>query len=272
MFLELQSALQRVLHDLGKIPPQDVDVRFEPPTREFTAALVRPTVSLFLYDVRENNELRSTNLETTRANGRATYRVPPRRFDLRFLVSALTTVVEDEHLLLERTLVTLMKHPTFPEELLPEPLRSANPPLAAQVMKPEDEGGLLEVWSGLDARPRPALLYVVTVPVSLDLAFEAPLVLTRRTRYTPLGSLPTAPEGGTSIGGVVSDRSGNRIAGAIVSVEGSAAAGTLTSPSGEFTLARVPTGAVTLRVERAGATPQRVRIEIPAESYELVVE
>ena len=272
MFLELQSTLQRVLHDLGKIPPQDVDVRFEAPTREFAASLTRPTLSLFLFDVRENNELRHTSLEQMRANGRATYRVPPRRFDLRFLVSALTTEIADEHLLLERTLITLMQHPTFPDELLPQSLRVANPPLAAQVVKPEDDDGLLDVWSGLDARPRPALLYVVTVPVDLEVAFEAPLVLTRHTRFTPMGSLPTPAEGGTAIGGIVSDRSGRRIAGAVVSVEGSAGAGVLTSPSGEFTLARVPTGAVTLRVERAGATPQQVRVEIPSESYELVVE
>ena len=100
MLAELHTSLQQLLYDYGRIPALDVDVRFEPPRREWVASLTRPTLDFFLFDVQENTELRHTNLQATRGATSTTYRVPPRRFDLRYMVSALTTIVEDEHLLL----------------------------------------------------------------------------------------------------------------------------------------------------------------------------
>lgn len=271
MLTELHGSIEHLVHEQGQVPASDVDVRFEAPRREWVASLTRPTLSFFLFDVQENTDLRHTNLETSRDNGRAVYRVPPRRFDLRYMVSALTTVVEDEHLLLWRALVTLLKHPTFPEGMLPDALRTLDPPLTTQVSKPEDGGTLLDLWSGLETAPRPALLYVVTAPVDLDLTRLSPLVLTRRARYSSaLGGRDGAEER-LHIGGTVRDGEGRPIVGATVSVDGRAAEGAPTSNDGTFTLPGVPAGAVTLRVVRAGQSPKLVRVEIPSESYDIVV-
>lgn len=76
--------------------------------------------------MQENVDLRQSGFSSDRSNGQAPRRLVPRRFDLRYLVSALTTLVADEHLLLWYTLVALLKHHEFPPEVLSEELRSNN--------------------------------------------------------------------------------------------------------------------------------------------------
>src|SRR5688500_15689657 len=96
------QALQQLLWSMGQIDSEEVDIRFEAPTKDWVASLTRPTINLFLFDVQENTEKRETNVQTIRSNGKAERRMPPRRFDLRYMVSALTTEIEDEHQLLWR--------------------------------------------------------------------------------------------------------------------------------------------------------------------------
>src|SRR5437763_5719148 len=127
MLLELHTTLQHLLYKRGHISPHEIDITFEAPTRERIDKLTRPTINLFLFDLQENTELRQSNYEVTRNNGRAERRLVPRRFDLRYMVSALTTSVEDEHQLLWRVLVTLVQHPQLPAELLSDELRTLEP-------------------------------------------------------------------------------------------------------------------------------------------------
>src|SRR6266542_3520690 len=111
MLKEVHTAIQHLLHQRGRIPPDEVDIRFDMPTRQWVDSLTRPTVSVYLFDLAENTELRQTNVQTSRGNGHAVHRMPPRRFDLRYMVSAPCTAVEDEHVLLWRALVTLLRYP-----------------------------------------------------------------------------------------------------------------------------------------------------------------
>lgn len=268
---DVNAAVQRLLLEHGQIDPGDVDVRFDAPRRDWVASLTRPTLSCFLFDMQENTELRHTNLESTRMNGHATYRVPPRRFDLRYMVSALTTDVEDEHLLLWRALVTLLKHPRLPDDVLSAPLRALDPPLTTQVSPPDDGAPLLELWSGLEAAPRPALLYVVTAPVELDFTRLAPLVLTRTARYARVGRDAPADER-RQIGGVVRDAGGQPLANARVAIDGGASEGALTAADGTFRMAAVPAGPITLRVTGVAAAPKLVRVTVPSDSYDIVID
>src|SRR5436309_12564833 len=132
MLLELHNTIQRLLYERGQINPREVDITFEAPTRERIDKLMRPTINVFLFDLHENAELRQNSFQNTRNNGRAERRLMPRRFDLRYIVSALTTAVEDEHQLLWRVLVTLIRHPQFPPELLSDELRVLDPPLSTR--------------------------------------------------------------------------------------------------------------------------------------------
>ena len=273
MLSDVNNALQRLLYERGLIDPRDVDVEFDAPVKAWVNSLTRPTVNFFLFDVEENTDLRQTGMQATRGNGVGTYRMPPRRFDFRYMVSALSTVVEDEHLLLWRTLVTLMKYQKFPSEVLPDSLRGLEPPLVTKVNKPDDSPRALDIWGALETPPRPALIYVVTTPVDLDIAIQAPLVLTRTARYTRMLSDEREFDGRALIGGVVRDRHGARLAGATVSVEGRAAPDVTTNSDGEFRLASLSVGALTLRVAHASAkTPKLVKIQIPSDSYDIVLD
>jgi len=269
VFPEFHGSLRALVLDRGKIAADDVDVAFDAPSRAWIGARTRPTLSFFLFEVRENTELRQSAPETFRANGRGVHRVPPRRFDLYFLVSALTTVVEDEHLLLWRTLGTLMKHPTIPAELLPEGIRALGLPVMGKVAGADDAPRPLDVWSALDGPPRPSLVYVVTLPLDLELETSAPLVLTRTGRFSRIALPEASPEIHTQIGGHVRDHTGALLADAQISVEGRAGPQATTGADGQFVLSGVAPGPLTLRVRTATGTTTLVPIEVPSDSYDI---
>src|SRR5512138_97040 len=96
MLTTIQHAIQRLLHEHGRIDPADVDVCFERPSRQWAESLLRPTINLFLFEIVEDTERRNGAPQVGRAGGQALIRVPPRRFDLRYLVGVFTTQMEDE--------------------------------------------------------------------------------------------------------------------------------------------------------------------------------
>jgi hypothetical protein len=283
MLTTLHTTIQTLLHDRGQIPADEVEITFERPTRDWVEARVRPTINLFLFDLVENTDLRRTDMQTYRGNGDAAQRMPPRRLDLRYLVSALTTVAADEHLLLWRTLATLLHYPQIPAELLPDEVRAPGVPIGAQVGKMEDAPRVLDLWSALETPLRPALLYTVTAPLDLAIEFRAPLVLTRTLRATrsapederhgvgmvPSRSVPVTST--TSIGGVVRDRQGQPVADLTVAVEGSATQ-SITSDDGRFRLSHVAPGPLRLRVSQADRVLTTAIVEVPADTYDLEVD
>ena len=263
--------------------PREVDIVFEAPTRERIDKLTRPTINMFLFDLQENIELRQSNFETTRNNGRAERRQAPRRFDLRYMVSVLTTEVEDEHQLLWRVLLTLVRHPQFPAEVLSDELRVLEPALTTQVSRADEGQRLSGVWTALGVPPHPALYYVVTVPVDMNLVIEAPLVLTRTARYRHMYASEVAAEVGTHIGGVVRNEEGKPLAQVKVALEGRGAIEGETNQEGHFVLHGVPSGSIRLLVTRTDGSQKIVPLEVPApragetldnekSSYDIVLE
>lgn len=270
MLTDLHATLRALLYDRGRIDRGDVDIAFDAPAKPWIGGRIRPTINFFLYDIEENTDLRNTSMQTARGNGVGIHRMPPRRFDLRFMVSAITSVIEDEHLLLWRALVTLMKHPTIPDELVPASAKVHDLPVTTRVTRPNDSPRGLDIWSALETPPRPVLLYTVTLPVDLEVAIESPLVLTRTTRYLRARD-GGAAEQGVAIGGVVRDRRGRPLTGARVRADGRALEAT-TDTEGEFVLPDVGTGPVTLRVSHEGRPEKRVTFDIPSDRYEIVID
>jgi hypothetical protein len=267
----IHAALDTLLRDRGGIDPLDVDVRFDVPSEERVSSLTRPTVNLFLFEVNENTEKRDSAPQTTVSAGRAERRMPPRRIDLFYMVSVLTADIEDEHALLWRVMATLLKYQQFPPEVLPEALRSVSPPLVARLAAKEERRDLLELWTSLGNEPRPALCYVVTAPMDLSLAVEAPLVLTRTARYRRLGPGGEATRDvGIQIGGIVKTRGGQPLADVAVMRSGTASR-SVTTAEGRFVLRGVPEGHVTLTVARDGRE-QTVEVRVPGESYDIVLD
>jgi hypothetical protein len=184
MIDHLHPAITTLLLTRGNLRANEVDVRFELPAKAWVDSLAYPTINLFLFDLAEKSEMRNAGATVTRGNGRATTRLPPRRVDLHYLVCAFSSVIEDEHALLWRTMATLLKYPTLPHELLPEKVREMDIAIQTRVGRAESDPRALELWGALDLPPRPALFYSVIAPMDLDVEIEAPLVLTRITRFT----------------------------------------------------------------------------------------
>lgn len=259
MLLELHDALRRLFYERGQISPQEVAIQFEAPTREHVERLLLPTLNFFLFEVRENTELRQNAYQTRQVNGRAERRAPPRRFDLRYMVSALSSVSEDEHLLLWRALTTLGRYSQIPEELLPVEVSALKIPLVTRLCEGEESQRLLNIWSALGTQPRAALAYVVTVPVDLATIIEAPLVLTRVTRYTSRSVAERVLETGRLIGGVVRASNGEPLAGIRVSLAGRSGE-SVTNGEGRFVLSNVPAGQVNLSLISPDGQDRRVTI------------
>lgn len=261
MLPALHRSLQRLIYERGNIDQREVEITFEAPTRERIERLTRPILYLFLYDIQENLDLRQSNVETTRVNGRAMHRLVSRRFDLHYMVCAITTSVDDEHILLWRTLVTLVRHPQVPVELMEEEVRQLNPVPVGHIQQEDTSQKQLSVWSALNVPPHPAFCYVMSVPVDLDPLGEAPLVLKRTTRYAGSQFAQSTREVRHQVGGVVRNKQGDPLADARVSLVGSALECT-TNGDGHFVLRKVPVGTLQLRVSHDSATPQTFAIEV----------
>lgn len=268
--LGLQETLARLIYEKGKMSPGDVDVRFEAPRRDVIGALTRPTINFYLHTVEENTDLRHANLQMNRMNGATSYALPPRRFDLRFMVSVLTTRVEDELVLLWRVLAVLLRNTSLPVDLLPASVAALDVPVTASVVRAEDES-FSDLWGGMETYQRPSLLYVVTLPIDLEMTIEAPLVFTRTAHYA-WTHLPDRPVDTTvHIGGYVRDGAGQPVANATVGLEGSPRTPARTDAEGRFVLVGVPSGTIPIRVVRPGEPPRTLSLTVPSDDYELVL-
>jgi hypothetical protein len=266
----IHGALQGLLHTSGHIDPLDAHVCFETPTEDWVASLTQPSIDFFLFDVTENTEKREGSPQLSINGSRAERRMPPRRIDLWYMVSVVTSDVADEHELLWRVLATLLRHEQFPGEVLPDPLRAMTPPMTGRVATASETRNLLDVWSAIGTKPRPAICYVLTASMDLALSIEAPLVLTRTARYHRMAA-DTAPRVGVHVGGVVRDASGRPVPAVRVTPRGSGL-GAVTDASGRFALHSMPEGPLRLRVARAGGPVRELEVTVPAESYDIVFD
>lgn len=171
--------LDRSLEELLKLGlPGDlvdqVDISFATPTRDFPPSSVTPpAVNLFLYDVRENRELRSTERTVERrADGTAFRTRAPVRIDCSYLITAWASespgAAFDEHKLLGEVMRVLLRYPTLPEPVLQGALAGQPVPLPTTALQSGHLQNLGEFWQALGGQPRAALNYTVTLALQLD--------------------------------------------------------------------------------------------------------
>jgi hypothetical protein len=177
-----------VIHDLDRsvaellrreLPPdlvEQVQISFAAPDDQFPPpAVTLPAVDLFLYDVRENMDLRRPDPIIERAVDGTRRKRPPVRMDCSYLITAWpsdssTDRAQDEHRMLGSVISALLRHPTLPAAVLQGTLRDQEPPLPASSLHPGRLQSLAEFWQALGGKPKAALNYTVTIGVD---AFEA---------------------------------------------------------------------------------------------------
>jgi hypothetical protein len=154
----------------------DVDLALDAPTKDWAARRNRPTVDLYLYDIREDLERRQVAWEPVRdENGRVTERrPPPRRFRLSYIVTAWTQRPEDEHRLLSALLSCFLRHEVVPRDLLSGSLADQELPVYLTVaLPPGEDRSISDVWSALGGELKPSLDLVVMAPFDVHRSLAA---------------------------------------------------------------------------------------------------
>jgi hypothetical protein len=177
--------LDRSLENLLKreLPPElvsQVSISFAPPDGKFPPPSVAlPAIDLFLYDVRENRDLRDGEWRLERqSDGNAVRKAPVVRIDCSYLVTAWpsgnsTTPARDEHRLLGEVMKALLRHATLPSAVLEGGLQGQRPPLPASTLQPGRLQSLSELWQALGGKPKVTLSYTVTIGVDPGFTAEA---------------------------------------------------------------------------------------------------
>src|SRR6266566_4862553 len=182
MFQDLDTTLTQILNDAApaELPElRSADVSFETPDKNFTPP--QATVNLFLYDVKENRDLRDPTPILEKVGNTFIRRPPPARVDCSYIVTAWSSgagaaKVAGEHRLLAEALKWLSRFPTIPSIYLQGDLANQlyPPPTLVAQMDPNKNAG--DFWIALGIPPRPAFYLTVTIAMLLGVEAEGQLV------------------------------------------------------------------------------------------------
>ncbi len=171
MFQSLDQTIKIILE---KGLPSAITISFATPDHQFPpSGVTLPAINLFLYDVRENRELRSTEWRTERhSDGTYIRKRPPVRVDCAYLVTAwpssdVRNPAEDEHSMLAEVMKVLLRYPTIPHEALQGELRSQELPLPVLSLQAGRLQSPSEFWQAM-GKPKAALHFTVTIGVDAD--------------------------------------------------------------------------------------------------------
>lgn len=169
----LDESLEALLREAVPLPERDVDIAFEAPDRDWGARITRPTVNLFLWDIQRNLDETDAGFELQRdPSGRTVRRTPPPRVDCRYLVTAWTSEVRDEHALLGAVLRTLLVTPRLEPAHLAGSLADVRPLPAIRAVLPGGPDSS-DLWSALGGQLKPGLDLVITTTVDAITSFPA---------------------------------------------------------------------------------------------------
>ena len=271
MISDLDETIKQLLIKEGGLAPTEIDISFDMPDREWSGAISKPTVNIYLYDIHENRDLRDNMWDISHDNGMATSKKRPIRVDLSYLITVWTNDVADQHRLLAHILAVLFRYTEIPDELLHGDLAEVEWPIKTQTAQPD---GVLrnsaDFWSALDNQLKPSISYVVTIPVDLDTALTVPEVRTKVLKFTD--NTQSLSDEAVQISGIVHQKGkpDQVIPDATVFVRELQRTAT-TDLEGNYAFHRLQLGAYTFEITAPGFKKQQVSIKIPSASYNIEV-
>lgn len=282
MIDELDEALRQLLMRDLPIKNNEIDISFDQPKRDWSARVSRPTLNLFMYDLRENLKLRASHViwETIRdpKSGATVQKRRPMRMDIRYLVTAWTAEAEDEHRLLTRAMLALIRYPNLPAELLPDLLQSQPVPIPMQVAQPDTLPNASEIWSALENTMRPTIVLQATLAIDPYVTIPSgPPVRTRELRISqaerPASQHQLVVRAGVdtywSIGGTLRAQQGALVKPSVKLVERDETV--LVNAEGRFAIGHLQTGEYTLSYTAEGREARTQKITVPAPDYDLEI-
>ncbi|WP_018681907.1 DUF4255 domain-containing protein [Actinokineospora enzanensis] len=170
MIDEVDEALRLMLAEEG-LPAEGVDLDFEAPTKEWAAKLTSPTISVFLYDLREDTTRRLTGAQDEVDEEGTTLgrREPPLWFQLSYLATVWTSRPRDEHRLLADVLRAVAGRDVLQPRWLTGSLAELGRSVLFQSAGPVTDGeAATEVWSALEGRLKAAVNLRVVAPLARE--------------------------------------------------------------------------------------------------------
>jgi hypothetical protein len=278
MIADLDEALRQLLIRELPVKNSEVDIKFDQPRRDWSSRVSKPTLNLFLHDVRENTTLREPQWEIERnGDGSVTKRRSAVRVDLHYMITAwVADHPEDEHRLLTRALLALFRTPTLPEDLLPESLQDQPVPIPIRAAQQEEYRAPADIWSALDNELRPAIACTVTLALNPYKRIPGPLVRSRELRVGRAvgrfdGSEPDEAAGQDRfwmVGGTVKSKGTLQEARVRLVERGQ---DTPLQADGRFIIGNLEAGDHTLEVWDDGNRLRTRKIRVPAEEYDIEV-
>jgi len=276
-------------------------VRFQPPDddwRTYISGLGQGELALNVYviELKENREMHSCGRTRQANNGTITETPPPRYVDVHYFITAwenakpsqaVEPTIAEHKLLWGVTSALMHSDPLTPTKIYsPAPLPSGFPALIQDAELPttilphEGFGKHAEFWGTMpgNSHPwRPAVLLIVTLPMTLPPYAIYPMVTTRITEYAPpFGSGP--PDQWAEIGATVFDATVTPpvpVPGASVSIvdmAGVQLATTTTDTDGRFIFNLLRPGNYQLQFSATGKPaqpPRNITVPSPTGEYNL---
>jgi hypothetical protein len=168
MLEHVDAALEALFRAQVPLSAQGVDVTFETPTKEWSARLNRPTVNLFLWDLKRSSEHARAGVERVERDGVAMSRMALPVVELRYLVTAWTSDHRDERALLGGLLRAVLATRQIPPTFVPAELHET---LTMRLARTGETP--LDVFKLVDNTMKAALDVAVVTP--FDIGVEQPL-------------------------------------------------------------------------------------------------
>ena len=273
MIRDLSLTIQALMDDpaLATDFPElfGAQIAFDRPAEGFNPTV--PTIDLFLFDIRENVELRSNEPKITRTNGQVAISRPPIRVSCSYLLTAWPVSGGDlalqEHRLLGQALQVLSRYPHIPSPFVKGRLVGQEPPLPMMTAQSDGLREPYEFWSAIGNKMRASIVVTATIGLDVPPPIVAPEVTLSQIHFGPRASADapglatTAGPPRFRIGGRVTNAAGQPVVDAGVSlVEIGLAA--KTDDEGRYQLGAMTAGTYTVRVQK-GATVKNVSVAVP---------
>jgi hypothetical protein len=272
MLADLDETLRTLLKtELERHGFEGVDIAFDAPAREWSGQLSKPTVNIFLYDLREAETLRTSEWSRIQRDGRTFEGRPPMIMECSYAVTAWTQAVEDEHRLLSQVLAIFYAYPEMPQSALNGRLANGSQQWPIKARIGQGKGEKSDFWSAIGGQYKVSLDYVVRLSVDSGAQLErGPEVRTQtvRTRLAD-GPARAVVEMHRSVG-KVSNAKGEPLANVWVTLP-DVGTWTASAADGRFRFDRLPPGRHRLLARTADGVEAVTQFEVPGAGVDLVM-
>lgn len=179
MIADLDETIRQLIVKELPIRNNEIDIAFDQPKREWSARLTKPTINLFMYDLRENVQYRNRNWsapQSSRDGRSVTMKTQPFRIDCYYAMTVWATEPEDEHRLLTSTLLAMFRHSVFPGDYLIGQMQEQPYSVPLKVSDPEHLKNPTELWGVIDNEMRPTVSVMTTIALDPFQPIEVPTV------------------------------------------------------------------------------------------------